>query len=880
MTDLTPEQEAARQRAAERLLQAEASFRREGPITPDELGQLTPEQQAAIARARAQAEPQSGFAESVSEPFVRGFTQTLDLPANLMNLALAGGQRAYNAMTDGDTAPMQMGTLTGTLQNQGLLATEPAEGLIPRTMEIAGGSALPAGLLLQHGRKAVDVLPQSRSMVQNMTAAAAQQPGTVTAGDLAASFTAAAGGEIAEEFTEDPAIIALAELGGGFSPVVFMSSPAVRATRAIGRGLQKHLLPFTKGGARQRASERLRTLTQDLETATARLKENNNLVEVSPARQTGDPNLIALENRILMGDPQYEGRYSQELQDAIEQLRRSAIPEGDPEHPRRLLELRARQAAEEAQLALDAMDPNATPRQISATARQHVDQAYRDARATESRLWGALDQDADVQLARSQERLQAELAQRSQFSDPDDIPDYVVRALVAEPDPAVMRQLEQAGLLNPDGSIPPNVQAAIDAQGIYLSRPITLRDAQALRSRVLADIRATRAQPGYSRNRVRILSDIEQALLDDMGRVANSEGARQFSAALNERFTRGYVGRLLGFERRGGQSVLAEDTLQNAVFGSASATELQRLTETSSEALDETMNFVRASYLRATQNADWSFNHNLSDTFIRNLRRNGVFEVMPDLERELLRVRELSDAARRLEIRDTPTNRLGNVDRASVYLNAPVGEEMAYLLRNQNSAEVARAVMAQMGGDEQAIRGLQAAFVDEVWRSSMKDGAINGRTLRLTLEENARVAEILIPNQADRARLMDIARTVERATMPVQAGRVERVMDDAPSHILDFLARVLGARAGARFSEGSEIGAGMVMAQAGSQRMRGLLQRLTTDHAEQLLIAAHQDPVLYRALMTKPTDPIPDQDRAAAIIEPWIIGVVATQGEE
>jgi hypothetical protein len=116
------------------------------------------------------------------------------------------------------------------------------------------------------------------------------------------------------------------------------------------------------------------------------------------------------------------------------------------------------------------------------------------------------------------------------------------------------------------------------AKAAVEKEPLTMKELQKLRSDILGQITALKkdAVGGRQRN---VLSEIEQALLNDLDEMgANSPEyaqARAFSRALNDTFTRTFVGQSLKTGKYGEQVVSPELLLQKLMSGGADATSLR-----------------------------------------------------------------------------------------------------------------------------------------------------------------------------------------------------------------------------------------------------------------------------------------------------------------
>jgi len=874
------------------------------------VAELTLEQQRALALARARvraqgAGPVDAVARNVGEPFNRGLAATLQAPTDLINAVLRGAASAgqfpsrtvvadpnmrasmiaefgLNPDQFQSPEPFQIpADVEGGFRQMGLTAPpeEQKTGLIPRASEILGGSVVPAAGLATRGTQVARSLAPAatRSPLQQAAATTAQRPVASGAADIAASAMSATGGTVASQFTDDPTLIALGELAGGFSPVLVSLTPtaqlAGRGARFAADKLRKTFIPFTESGAEVRAAERLQGLTANPRQAAAQIGSSP---ELPPARQTGETRLVALENYVRAGDPKIDRQVSDQLQAARQEILSQADFGGDPRRAIQMLEVAAKQAGEQAQAAVAALGPNASPREISRVARRSVDNALAAARADERRLWRSIDDTAQTDLASSRESLSGLLAQRSKFDNPEDVPGWLIKALSDKDLPDdVMEQLAKSGFLDSNGNVPPAMREALGS-----GEAITLKDAQALRSRVLTEIRAERAQAAPNRRKIAILSEVEESLLDDMGRV-DAEGvdrARAFSRAVNDKFTRGPVGRLMGHERADGSAVSEEDTLDAIVFGNRPATAVQQFIETNSEAPGQVLNFIKARYLESVAPRG-EFDAGAHERFVANLRKKGLFETFPELEGQLNAAQSASNRARALQVDESQINtvrqRTGQ-SRAALFLQSDNPDEAFDLvLRSNNPAAATRSMVSRVGGDELALNGLKTSFAGSLIRSStMPDGTISGQKFGKLIDEYSTTAQALRMTNGEVQRLRTVANKFRQAN--AEGAGVNALLNDEPAALIDFLVRIQGARAGASLADGFP-GGQIQTAHEGARRMHQMLTRLTKGKAGELVEAAITDPELMKALLTRGTAAPPQIDRAMRIVDTWLVGQQMTQ---
>ncbi|MHC4193452.1 MAG: hypothetical protein ACYSP9_04670 [Planctomycetota bacterium] len=829
------------------------------------------------------------ISRSVAEPFNRGLLSIPDLPVHLANAFSAGISIADKKIAqwlggEGSQAdpPQLVAPFTEAGLRAGVIAPEEERltGVVPRTMELTGATMVPLGASIQYGKEALKSLSPVVGVLDDMSKLAASKPGQATAFDIASNFTAAVSGEVAAGITDNDTIIAMAELGGGFAPTLAVLAPryapiVIGATKGKETFLE-HLAPFTEAGAKPRASRRVQDVAADPEASAQQISEGSLL---PPFNQANDPDLIKLQNNILNRNPALKKKYSEQLQIAIDALQKGTDFGGDIERAVHLLNVRSQIAVEEAALAVQRLSPDASPRQISVRATKAVEGALDDATSIEKYIWKQLDQKAPANVKNATNKFDDIVAARSPDDDPADIPAWLVNKLKASPlDPKLEAQLVKQGLISEDGVIDPAIRAALERQGILKERERTLQDVIAIRSRVLREIRAERAKDAPNRNKIRILSEVQESLLDDMTEtgVVGVDKAREFSRAVNERFRNGRIGRLLGFDVTGAERVAAEDMLDEVVFGRHSATTTKLFIETTSENPQLVLDYIKARYIEATRDDAGRISVGAHNTFIKNMEKKGLFELFPELRGQLVSAKETSDAARLLQVPESQVNTLRinkEQSRAALLLQANPGDEMSLILRSNNPIAAIRPIMKVIQKDLMAVNGMKTAFAKEIMRLSGKQaidatGSVvpNGLNMRGLLKQHKPVMRALHMNDAEINRLNRVADELMKVQLKPGTGDIGAgILEDALSTPVEFLARIVGARTGGNI--GQDMGSQLVLAGFFSRKARERLQNLTVSKAELLLIQAVSDPVLFRSLLTSSTATPAVQQKAAKEIE-------------
>ena len=488
----------------------------------------------------------------------------------------------------------------------------------------------------------------------------------------------------------------------------------------------------------------------------------------------------------------------------------------------------------------------------SSVQQRSIESALTDARRTENQLWSRVDRNADAGLDNARDRLRGITDERSRFDDPGDIPSWLRTALKRK-------------------------------------KPPKLKDVQALRSRVLKEMREERGATTPNRNKLRILGEVEEALLDDMaaapGNRETIEAARAFSRELNEKFTRGPVGKLLGETRKGTAWVEPEDTIPRILTGEASGRQVRQLLESAPDAESGLRDYLKTAFTTQVMTDRGSINPAARAKFFR--KHDEVLEQLPGLRDDMRNAASMKEFAERQGLRADRVGRIAHNNkkaRAALYLDGPPGEETNRVLRSNDPAGAARALARRVSKDRNAQQGLKTQFTETLLRNARTGQAdeagqvmVSGRRFNRMLNENEGVARALGMTEQERSRLKRIGTSLARIEQ--QTGDAGRIVDDTPAAIIDLVGRIFAAQSGGRIANEST-GSSLVVAGAFAKRMREMLRRLSGDKAEELLTAAVNDPKLYRALLTRPTEGERRQRQAYEAINGWLGAPASTAAQE
>jgi len=791
----------------------------------------------------------------VGQSFTTGLTDIIGLPTDMVNFALdAVGLGEYKQIGGSDQL-RSLGNILG-------LTFSPKDDPVTISERISkelGAISLPTSSFISLGSK---VGTSATNLFSSAARTAARRPTATLAAETTAATSAALGGQAANTiFPDNEAAEVAGELLGGFTPSTLSNLPSVG--KFIYRGGKAAIFPWTKTGGQFRAARRLQTASPDPETAASEI-ERLSETGVTPARMTGQEQLLEIENAVRRFDPSADWRISEQLTEAEKDLRQQArnFSGARPERVRDILEnrrdyildtldVRAAQAGEEFTYKMAQLEGEATPRQISKIARETLETAYRDARDTEKSLWSAIDDNVIIDLSNSRQTLNDIVSSRSEAADPEDIPNYLPRLL--------------------QGST---------------SKPVNF--AQDLRSRVLQDIRTERAKDAPNRRKISILSQVQDNILNDMrtgeGQSDALDTALSYSRELNEKFSRGRIGSVLGFERTGADKVVAEDTIDYILRGGTATTNIQELYNAAPQSRGQIEDFLKNTFSTSVIRENGKINSAAASRFFN--KYGDILDMSPGVREEL---QSASKTGKRLDsLVERRNSFIKSLERpkkstAALYLNAPIGQEIKRVLSSQNPAKTAAGLRALVRKDPEAVQGLKQAYVDELFTRSFQRSVdeegfrfIKGGKFREMLNDTRSAAKALGLSDEELSRLETISTAFARSSASAETAK--DIIGDQPSKIVDLIGGFLGAQVGGKL--GSTSGSSLQGASRFSGAVRDALGFLTRDKATEIMREAVEDPKLFKDLLLTPTAPAAKQKAVASRLNTFLLGVAGDEPEE
>lgn len=731
------------------------------------------------------------------------------------------------------------------------------------------GSGQAAGALPMVGG-GLNILRQGSGMVANVAddvfrplATTGGSTAEVVAGGISEGARQATENMGGGEFAQNIAAIA-APVGafGGLATAgaLVKRAPGVTLGRQAIRSASAAVAPFTEAGGREVARRRMRELAGGGDRAfeLAEMTEGENPLNLTPAQQTQDPNLLGLERLAADQDPllrvELERRAAQSRDLATEAVRQGA---GDVQDARDVFAQQRQQFSDElnrlvqdrvsrAGATLDAQSPQFESVQNSEKVKRAIDGALDQALSLEADLWARVPTDAVVTTQTARQTAQ-DLIARTPRAQQNDVP-QIARELLGE---------------NGFG----DQETVAEMHGLY--------------SELRRVARSAMAGNDQNKNKARIANSIADAILQDLGTRDPSDevgqlinSARTYSAELHETFDRGAVGKILKRTLDGDTTVDSQLSLQSTVGrgGDVGAVAASQITQAAPQSERFVTDYIKGMFADVARNESGQFDRRAAARFVRNNRE--LLARFPDLRNDIAEAVDAGDSAEAFADRvASRLSRLQNKSASTVarFLDGPPERAVKAVTQSQNPAQAAArlANAARKDPSGEAMAGLKDAFSSELIGSQLSSQSLSRR-----LEDKRfRAALNRIYTPAEMSRLSLVAKELAKIDSATARDVGDSLSGAKAGKIISTLVRIKGASVGAN-AAGGGLGGGLQGAQIVSSNANELVNRLTADKASQIIADAITDPALFRALLTDAGSKKYTK-RVEATILPYLIGAGA-----
>ena len=508
-------------------------------------------------------------------------------------------------------------------------------------------------------------------------------------------------------------------------------------------------------------------------------------------------------------------------------------------------------ARSKAQVRIDKLGPNQSVEAAATITRDEINKAYTAARKAENVIWknigdGRFNTNAIVQKAKD---IIADTPRLSGEGGKADIP---------------LAILEIAGR---DAVIGPRGAVVKTGQKSTLKEVETADEIAALSSRFNEDIRVATAAGQL--NRARQLRKIRDAVYDLIvpvsGDATGLEQARAFSRVLNDKFTRGSVGRLFGLKASGELKIDPEMTLHKLVIpGPQGKIAVQQLraaageTEGGAEAIDtQIRQHLLNLFAAKTTSKTGEFDAGAAHTFVKN---NQSLDLFPDLKAQMVDAKQAQLLINRVSAAaKSRTDGIKTQAVASRVLKGEVPILVSSIFKQKNPIQNAQELLRVASKDPtgQATAGVQRAFYDYMFDKMVTTVGESGRQVL-----DIKVASDFVGNQTNRAVIkvmygddaLKLLDAVIKGGKYQLRGRPEGTLrsQKRTGTMIREMAGNIGTMMGTRLF-GKLTGHAMLAAGVGKKYAHRIFDAIAfapQDEINVLLLKALEDPELARLLMT------------------------------
>lgn len=686
--------------------------------------------------------------------------------------------------------------------------------------------------------------------------AAKETPKRFIATEAGLSGLSAGGAATAEVLAPgNPTARMIGELVGPNLPTVtaarFLPSALRQAKTAV-----KSAIPGDKF-LKEEAAQVVQSKITDPEKVAVALDEPVSKTLTS-GQLTGDPNLLAIENKLIESSQKVKGRAGEQIKLAYKDFNKKynqIIETGDVDSIKEAAQIKLdivnKTLDDQVEQAKNLVESKASRtfttdldrENINKRARQILLQANDDARKTETQLWNKIDKDIKITATNLEDTIKAQKNNLLEGQNLDNVFE------------AYLKKLDK-------------------------NKELSVGELNKIRSRALEINRDLSFQGNFSK--ARPYKNLAQAALKDLEKVdglANKSVetwgslARKYSRRYNEVFQRPVVKNILQRGPKGAREELTFDAaLAPKVKGKINLKDLREaaglpVTNTSISSkrateIESLQNDLLRILAGETSNFDNSINVNNLQRFIDryepSLKEANLYDTLIDLnqgQRTASEIIKTTDKTKAAFAKNMTSKVLGgniNTITENVLKSpTPTGalQELIKVTSNRGRQGLQYTIMQSLlklgtvsRGNEFIISGTR---LNQILNKPTETGISLGETLVNTGALNT--------NQKN-----NLDELVNKSTVFENAVINKSNLDDllgAESAIFNLFQRVLGSNIGAAGAVGQVSGSPLVAAAAGSKATQAILGKMPRAKVQQILVEAMFNPELMQELLRKPITP-------------------------
>ena len=868
--------------------------------------------------------------ESVRTGVARGLTEALPSVGAFVGGAKLGFKvpgpvplKGISAGVTGLSAALAAGTQTPRISEYFFPQEDVVPGAYPfeeagKTIGY-GASFLPAPLAI--GSKA----PQFLQRIKETTM---QYPVRTLFAELSQIIGSGVGAGVAESIAPGelgPRITG--EIGGAFlNPVTIFATASIPI-----QGLVKNIRArVSEGGREAQAANTLLKILQDsgedVDALIAALNEPSVLqgIKLTPAQKTGNVTLSRIENELANKSVKFatdlEGINKENLA-AINNLVELLIQTGDQEalqaasqirstNFKNILQARLGLAKKEAQEKSQKIFFNKKPSrfELGEIEKDLVKQALKEAREQEDIFWKQVDKNIQIEP----DNIFSSFTKLADEASPESPLPWQIRSFVKRKTNERLRIEELEDLIEQHKVTPikdfkpQDASKEIERLRTNVGELIKFRTVMLDQARAKADTDPSKA---------RYFGQMADAVLNDLDKLADFDDAydvaRSFSKSLNDTFTRTFARKVTGKTKTGAEKIIPELMIRETYKSAGditftrmnqiedAVTFLSRIDETTGQlvetagentikSLDETgLGTLREAEQLAVQlmarkalDQDGNINPNKLKAFVNEydevLTKLGMKSDFEDATKAQIRLNHFKNREKR--VLNLPEKTAFGKLNKEVNEN-PVKALNSILTSKTPFRDLDNIINQAKKSGPEAVDGLKSAIFE--W-ATLKSGPADNisfqkfyKTLFDKFGAKGDPRSLMSKLKTKGVFTVDEVRNLEKmvnemAVMEksiLEKGVIEGI--DTPMNALqDLMARIIGARLGASFSEGN---ASLIAASAGSRFVRNALDKVPQSMMRDFLFEAMKDPALVADLLKKGKT-IGEKVKLAKRINAWFLG--------
>lgn len=772
---------------------------------------------------------------------------------------------------------------------------EVAEREAQGTLERAGAGVGQAMSAVVPVGKGVQLLQGAGGLLGKVAQQVA--PSLMSTGGFAAEIAAGAGSGAAQSEAEKRGYGETAQqiaglLGGVASGTIPMATRTVGQglnaasrvlpVRAAGRAIASQVAPFTRSGGEALASKRWQALAggkQRAEVIADRMEEES-ILGLSPAQMSGEEALIRAERKAMQDSPSLSAKIEAQRVQSEATAMQALGQNGDVRVAQDFLQNRI------------ASFENSLNNFVKAAQKSAQDKALKSNMSNE---------EASIFLGNELRRAKeaARVQERAYWNK---IPQNV-KIETPETSALVLGQPKRLGEYF-KGDIPVEVKN-FRKKYAKKDRMIKVKDINSLYSKLRAVQRDAMSGANPNSNQARLAGEVADAILRDLDSIPASDefglaifNARSYSKQLHDKFSKGTVGNLLQKKAGGEYKTPIELTLdrsmgQSGIKGAIAQDDVNRALsdlETPLEAQNATANYIRNKFNEKAF-TDGQFSLRSAQTFLKN--SEPLLSRLPTLRQEIVDAISAQKRVGQAEQRVAPISKAVSQSTTAQFAGANPERALDAVVSSANPQKAMSALVqsAKKDASGATLSGVKAAMSKKIIQNSLDrlqtprveggpSAELRGTKLSLVLDDpimSKMISEVYSPEEINRMRA--IASELKKLDMSRMRGSVDGGLDPfQPNTVLSSVARIIGARVGAKVGAGSA-GTSLQAAQMGASRAQQLLSYLTNDRAQQLMIDALEDKELFRTLLLNP-EKSKNLKRIERSLVPYLVGTAAATQEQ